>query len=649
MKQPPRPKPQPHIKPDVETFDQILTRVTANMKERQKDGKQFFTGQTIKQRHKALRNTEALINARHDLASLSENFVTTSEMWVMENLCVFGNTDFIEKERRLSLGAAIWMLDHAEGAVNIPFQYVDLPDLYDPAHDDDLIRATVHLIKSRSNPDYADAYAQLLSQIPEEAKKTALTHFEDAFWEWVDHVFDFIKPAVSKIGSLIRQYNHLVDEYNENLNNVDKLIPEEKKFNPLLANPFQNVLQPATNSTLSSFSGPRSAFNPLLATADDALSRLHKMTAMVDQMENIKKEIDRIQNQLFTAIVIPIDLSLIHTQIYEETNPKLLPPEEDFPTFVPGDPYELCFAFFQLQDADSDLSWLWGACMGLMNQVGKNLPWGLSDYGDYKVPKAKKPVKLPDQHLMQYYTKGQDYPVSLAQLVYNLGGGILPRDMSVYTGWSEYLRKVGVKDVRLGVAMIAIFQAIRRRDSLSTVKDPDEPEYTSEDVAELQESIKTLRGKLKLVTDEAHAHERRAQRAEQALAEEKEKSKADRAELADLREVLFTEEQEEDTGVTLPLPYTVKSRLVVYGGHDTWLKAMKGYVNGDIRFIDKDQGILDRSVIRNANAVWIQHNAISHKQYYAIIDEVRKWDKPVHYFMYASAKKCVEQIAKEEE
>jgi len=85
MKQPKRPKPQPHIKPDVETFDQILTRVTANMKDRQKDGRQFFTGQTIKRRHKALRNTEALINARHDLASLSEGFVTTSEMWVMEN------------------------------------------------------------------------------------------------------------------------------------------------------------------------------------------------------------------------------------------------------------------------------------------------------------------------------------------------------------------------------------------------------------------------------------------------------------------------------------------------------------------------------------------------------------------------------------
>lgn len=640
---PKRPKPQPHIKPDVETFDQILARITSRMKDQQKDGRQFFSGQTIKRRHQALRNTETIINARHDLASLSESFVTTSEMWVMNNLCIFGNADFIEKDRRLSLGAAIWVLDHAEGTVDIPFQYVDLPDLYDPAHDDDLIRTTVHLIKNRDNPAYADAYSRILSQIPEEDKNLALTHFENALWEWVDHVFDFIKPTVSRIGNLVRHYNQLVDEYNENLENVDALIPEEKKINPLLVNPLPNVLPPLH----SPLSAGRSALTPLLHTADNAINRLNRMVGMIDQMESIKKEIDKLQNQLYTAIVIPIDLSLIHPHVYQEMNQKLL--SDSFPTFFPGDPYELCFAFFQLQDADSDLRWLWGACMGLMNQIGKNLPWGLSDYGNYQVPKVKKPVKLPNQHLMQYYTEGQDYPVSLAQLVYNLGGGILPRDMSDYTGWSEFLRKVGVKDVKLGVAMIAIFQSIRRRNSLTMLKDSDDPEYTSEDVEELQENVKSLREKLKLMTDEAHTQERRAQKAEQALIDEQDKIAADRAELASLREVLFTKEQEEEAGIKLNLPYTVKSRIVVYGGHDTWLKAMKGYVNGDIRFIDKDQGILDRSVIRNADAVWIQHNAISHKQYYTIIDEVRKWDKAVHYFMYASAKKCVEQIAKEEE
>ena len=75
---------------------------------------------------------------------------------------------------------------------------------------------------------------------------------------------------------------------------------------------------------------------------------------------------------------------------------------------------------------------------------------------------------------------------------------------------------------------------------------------------------------------------------------------------------------------------------------------MKEYLTGDIRYIDKDQAIIDRNLIRNADAVWIQTNAISHRQYYATIDEVRKAGIKVRYFAFASAKKCAEQVATEE-
>jgi len=64
--------------------------------------------------------------------------------------------------------------------------------------------------------------------------------------------------------------------------------------------------------------------------------------------------------------------------------------------------------------------------------------------------------------------------------------------------------------------------------------------------------------------------------------------------------------------------------------------------------MDKDQAIIDRNVIRNADAVWIQTNALSHRQYYAIIDEIRKIGLPVRYFLYSSAKKFAEQVAREE-
>ena len=137
---------------------------------------------------------------------------------------------------------------------------------------------------------------------------------------------------------------------------------------------------------------------------------------------------------------------------------------------------------------------------------------------------------------------------------------------------------------------------------------------------------------------------------EEALAQEKTQAKADRRELAALREMLFLRENADSAGgaVSFSLPCEVKRRLVVYGGHETWRKAMKGYLTGDIRYMDKEQAIIDRSVIRNADMVWIQSNALSHRQYYTVIDEVRKTGVPVKYFLYASARKCAEQVAEEE-
>ena len=170
------------------------------------------------------------------------------------------------------------------------------------------------------------------------------------------------------------------------------------------------------------------------------------------------------------------------------------------------------------------------------------------------------------------------------------------------------------------------------------------------DVDGLKEQLKALREQLKKTTDEAHAQDRRARKAEQSLQQEKAQIKADRQELAALREIIFTQENVDasDDSVSVALPHEVTKRLVVYGGHETWRKAMKDYLSGDLRYMDKDQAIIDRTVIRNADVVWIQSNAISHRQYYAIIDEVRKIGVPVRYFLYASARKCAEQVVLDE-
>ncbi len=90
-------------------------------------------------------------------------------------------------------------------------------------------------------------------------------------------------------------------------------------------------------------------------------------------------------------------------------------------------------------------------------------------------------------------------------------------------------------------------------------------------------------------------------------------------------------------------PYTVQKSTVVFGGHETWVKALKPLLKGDIKFIAREMKI-DVSLVRYADVIWIQSNAIPHRSYYSIVNTARKLGKPIRYFTNASAAKSAEQI-----
>jgi len=94
----------------------------------------------------------------------------------------------------------------------------------------------------------------------------------------------------------------------------------------------------------------------------------------------------------------------------------------------------------------------------------------------------------------------------------------------------------------------------------------DLPSEDTEDVAELKGQIKALQERLKKATDAAHTQDQRARKAEASLASEREKMAAERAELAGLREVVFTADHRDDDHISVSLPYEVKQRAVIFGG-----------------------------------------------------------------------------------
>ncbi len=330
-------------------------------------------------------------------------------------------------------------------------------------------------------------------------------------------------------------------------------------------------------------------------------------------------------------------------------------------------------SYFGTIDSYLDLPWLSGLMSGFTADVASHLPWGMQAYDEdsLELSFSPKPMKHTDLYSMKYTSEG--YQRSLAQILYETTGVILPRKLDTFDDAQKILHGYGIKGTKaVHIAeLMSIMHEVRFRTKMPSsdwldlfddedVEDGNENTGTegenvsqksdADSISELKEANAALHDQLKKLTDIAHEQDRRAQKAEQELQQEKQQAKADRQELAALREVIFTQENtsESDESVSIPLPFTAKQRIVIYGGHDTWLKAMKEYLHGDVRYMDKDQGILDRNVIRNADAVWLQCNALAHRQYYAIIHEIRKIGVPVRYFMYASARKCVEQIAMDE-
>jgi cell division protein FtsB len=168
-----------------------------------------------------------------------------------------------------------------------------------------------------------------------------------------------------------------------------------------------------------------------------------------------------------------------------------------------------------------------------------------------------------------------------------------------------------------------------------------------QDADALKAEIEKLRKEGQQLRSALHSAEKTNNDLRKKLSKLQEQSKAEHRELSDLREIVFksdTPEPEETEEIsTVEFPYTVLKTTVVFGGHDTWVKAIRPLLKGDIKFVPREMKI-DVSLVKNADVIWIQTNAIPHRSYYSIVDTARKYRKPIRYFTFASASKCANQV-----
>ena len=206
--------------------------------------------------------------------------------------------------------------------------------------------------------------------------------------------------------------------------------------------------------------------------------------------------------------------------------------------------------------------------------------------------------------------------------------------------------------------MNVLGEVSRQRFDFSKYADQDDWDYwdveedaVEDDLASENEKLKAELAKLRKQAKEANYNLSRENRELKDHLEKMEVETGEmRQELADLREVVFNQQSGAEEEITeeskISFPYHTSRRLVAFGGHDSWLREIK-FKLPDVRFMSDD--ISSPEIIKRADVVWIQTNCIGHNTYYNVIDLVRRYGRKVRYFKYASAVKCAEQVAEEEE
>lgn len=680
--------------------------------------------QRIKRREKAARKYAPRVrDLVKDFCPDIPGVFRIEEEWAHINSMPITTYDSQESNLYLILGAAIWMLDHIKKAGKIRaatellpkdeelMEDVYYPTIYDPVHRDEVISSMVYAIEQRNidceipgkkrakkkakRPDPIDRsfvdtvtatqaqhqdvpsrrrFESLLALIPQADIDNAVANYENSLFSWIVCYYRCRAAYIPREKDLherqMRLQANAENRMKGFLENFDS-----KTRNPIMGKDALNNAFPTP---------PAFPQNRL----EQMMSDPFQLLEYIDEEEfKLEEESYGLAEETTQFTFLCHRLSTASYELLERDYGKEI--ADHISGFTPVDPYEMCFSLLYLLDTDSDLPWLYYPGTILSEYTGAMLPWANAEYDeledehwaeyyDSNNPYARTPVKNPpelaDWYRLDYAnrTSNADYQIktNLAQIVYEMTGGIMPRDLHRYDDAFKHMRHYGVTGKKVQIPLLYCMMLLGESmhqsrdwrleynfpdelfaDLMESIRDAaaeeSEGSVPQDDSSEKQ--IKTLQKENEQLRRIAYEADREARDLQKQYDDLLQKGQREHQELSELREILFNldndlEAELEEDAEGIELPYTVRQTTVVFGGHDSWARAIKPMLSGDIRFIDRDMKP-DADLIRHADVVWLQPNSISHAFYYKIINTIRTYKIPLHYFSFASAEKCAKQLA----
>ena len=406
-----------------------------------------------------------------------------------------------------------------------------------------------------------------------------------------------------------------------------------------------------------------------MQVAADVFDLKNRSDNIIDEMEAIQDERDALFDEISDFQNDSIIKSYWTEESWAKRYPKLI--ARYAARYSVPDPYEMCFAFYYLLDQGDDLAWLYYPTSVILSFSAAQLPWSggtvkeLSDkngantadiidifphidiYHELHTKDSRMvPIAWNDMSLhLPPDTKRKDnlrYTPSKAIYTFT-NGAIVPRNTRNIDVFEESLYDCGVtadEGKAIYGAYISVLSNLEER-----VDFKDDSESLAAQCKEYEKELERLQKENEQQKEELYKTKKALSDKDTILEKQANKRTVEKQELNDLRELIFalTNDAGEEKPSQKPntaSPYHTQKKHVVFGGHPTWLKAIKPMLP-DVKFIE---GVPSSEQIKGAEMVWLQTNYMSHKAFYKIIDIVRSKNIPLRYFTSASAAKGAEQV-----
>ena len=576
--------------------------------------------------------------------------------------CPSASFDALNDRYYIENAAAVFILDQlrSSGRLDEALEFlpesreelerIDMPNISDSVHSDDLIRGMLYVIRYRN---------------------LGLRGFDEskAFMDDADaaKIAEAAEAPVgrSRFEAIIRLLDQaVVAETAESLKAQTDSLAENLL---LILDRLQSKKAALTETKLSMIGDEIKRISQTADTDDGQNAPSFEMTRTVagDRQSNALAVEEELQKTDFQISSFCMSVLMLTPERRHEVR-ELLGSELFGLIKIPEapDPYAMCFGFLYLLDSDSDHIWLYNFPYLILDAACRELPWAgtaqesAPEFSPALYEAAKlhpeKYITPPSESVLKRRIVDPPFvdplreKITFSQLVYIMSGLAPPRGLPELSYMKALLQDSGLSKDEIDVLYeyLSLAYLIVKRDENYVFVDEDEDETgedetgaddNAEELRELKRENKNLKAMISKL-------ERRLRESGEALKNADESLNEASAELAELRSMIRkADKEQEDYAVTVSFPYNAKKRAVVFGGHMTWLKAIRPLLP-NVRFIEPNAPV-NTGLILSADVVWIQTNALSHSSFYKIIDVVRKHDVELHYFKYASAEKCAEQLA----